>query len=375
MSYDEAFAYALMAEVYGKKKTTQKKPKKTFNNWFEKLQVDELKNLCRASRLPVSGTKAALCDRLCQGEFSSVYAYEYAPERFSRARWENEMSCGYGSGDENYGNGSAASRPAQQGSKRASAHSNESLKAMCKEKGLIVSGKRYNLVLRLIQNQTGVGGAPKRAAGNVDEGGNFQPKKRAKSMKLPDAEKIKQRTFKKFFPPDAVTFKWSNNKHKYHPSDCIKFANNIIEKEVFEKELFERGEEKLAWEVINALLYRITVGNIERRQEWAAEHRAKSKGGMFMMIGGTDMCLGRCGYELESEFLPKIIKAIRATSSKSVLEELSATTLWDFQTDKLSEYSGFDKVFTGEKTESFKEILNGYIPRKMESAAIHRSEN
>ncbi len=42
---------------------------------------------------------------------------------------------------------------------------------MCREKNLIVSGKRYDLVLRLIQNETGVGGAPKRAAGTVDEEG------------------------------------------------------------------------------------------------------------------------------------------------------------------------------------------------------------
>mmetsp|Transcript_20609 Transcript_20609/g.44770 ORF Transcript_20609/g.44770 Transcript_20609/m.44770 type:complete len:388 (-) Transcript_20609:60-1223(-) len=372
---NEAFAFALMHSIYGKKKKANTKAKKAYNNWFEKLQVDELKSLCRASRLPVSGTKAALCERLCLGEFSTAYAYEYAPEKFSRERFEYEMSSGYGSGGDNYGNRAAAPRPAQQGSKRASGLSNEQLKTMCREKKLIISGKRYDLVLRLLQNQTGAGGAPKRAAVTIDEEGNSQPKKRAKSMKLPDVEKIKERTFKKFFPPDEVTFKWSNNKHKYHPTDCIKFANNIIEKEVFEKELFQRGEEKLAWELINVFLYRITVGNVERRQEWAAEQRAKS-GGLFMMIGGTDVCLGRCSYEIKSEFLPKIVKAIRATSSKSVLEELSGKTLWDFQTQKLRESSEFDEVYTGTDTgdytkrESFKEILNEHIPCKMESAAM-----
>mmetsp|Transcript_21868 Transcript_21868/g.39391 ORF Transcript_21868/g.39391 Transcript_21868/m.39391 type:complete len:368 (+) Transcript_21868:44-1147(+) len=362
----EALAFAL-GTSWQKSQKKQKKQKQPYKNWFEKLQLDELKSLCRASRLPVSGTKATLCERLCSGELSRIYAYEYAPERLSRARFEYDMSFG-----ETYGNDhAAAQRPAQQGSKRASALSNEDLKTMCREKGIIVSGKRYDLVLRLLQFKSGRGD-PKRAAGAMDEEGKFQPKKRAKSMKLPDVEKIKQRTFKKFFPSDEVTSKWSNNKYKYHPPDCIKFASSIIEKEIFEKELFERGEEKLAWEVINALLYRITVGNVERRREWAEEQRGEG-GGLFMMIGGTDMHLGRCSSDLKYEFLPKIVKATKATSSKIVLEE-SGIILWDFQTRKLSECSEFDEVFiaesekpTGEKSESFKEILNDFVPRKMEA--------
>src|SRR6056300_749460 len=142
--------------------------KKSYNNWFEKLNTTELKSLCRASKLPVSGTKDELCIRLCNGELSSDYAYEYAPERFSRARFEAEMP-GYGSCDELFNNNNAAAAaslpPAQQGSKRNTAYSNQQLKDMCRNKGLIVSGKRYDLVLRLLQNESGVGGSPsKRAA-------------------------------------------------------------------------------------------------------------------------------------------------------------------------------------------------------------------
>jgi len=288
--------------------------------------------------LPVSGTKAVLCDRLCSGELSSDYTYEYAPEKFSRARFE-------------YG--------AQQGSKRSSGLSNEALKKMCRENGLVVSGKRYDLVLRLLQSKSGKGGAPKRAAGKVDDEGNFQPKKRAKSMKLPDVEKIKQRTFKKFFPPDSVTDRWSNNKYKYHPTDCVEFANNIMEKEIFEKELFERGEEALAWEIIDALLYRFTVGNVERRREHAAKHR----GGMYMMIGGTEISFGRCYYELKHDFLPKIVKAMEATEDKSVLEDMR-DTLWDFQTRKLDECRQFNEVYVGGETKSFKDILNNFLPQE-----------
>ena len=67
---------------------------------FEKLKGDELKALCRASKLPVSGTNAELCERLCQGELSAPFTYEYAPEKFSRARFEYEMDGGYWSGGE-----------------------------------------------------------------------------------------------------------------------------------------------------------------------------------------------------------------------------------------------------------------------------------
>ena len=97
------------------------------------------------------------------------------------------MGGGYWSGGE-YDKGPAPP-PAQQGSKRSTGYSNDNLKQMCKEKGLQVSGKRYELVLRLLQNESGCGGEPKRVA--VDEGG--QPKKRAKSMKLPNIEKIEER--------------------------------------------------------------------------------------------------------------------------------------------------------------------------------------
>ena len=59
-------------------KKTKKAAKKQYNNWFEKLTLTELQSLCRASKLAVSGTKAELCIRLCNGELSSDYAYEYA---------------------------------------------------------------------------------------------------------------------------------------------------------------------------------------------------------------------------------------------------------------------------------------------------------
>ncbi|KAL7533071.1 hypothetical protein ACHAWF_004327, partial [Thalassiosira exigua] len=72
MSFDASFL-SLLLGGRGGRKTGQKKPKKLYSNYWEKLKGDELKALCRAAKLPVSGTNAALCDRLCQGELSAPF--------------------------------------------------------------------------------------------------------------------------------------------------------------------------------------------------------------------------------------------------------------------------------------------------------------
>ena len=366
MSYDNhAQLLALMSMIgKGRKNKAPKKQKKTYNNWFEKLKGDELKSLCRAANLPVSGTNAALCERLCQGELSAPYSYEYAPEKFSRSRFEYEFGSmsygGYGSGGES--NRGPPPKPAQQGSKRSTGYSNEDLKQMCKEKGLQVSGKRFDLVLRLLQNESGVGGAPKRVA--TDELGN--PKKRAKSMTLPNVEKIEERVFKKFFPPDEVKHKWSNNKYKYHGQDCIVWSVKLLDKEVFDKELFERGEEKVAWNVINTVLYRLTEGNKEKRDAYYAEQRSKGYK-LIMAIGGTHVEFVRCDWEMKRDFLPQIIKAIKATSSKEVVDELSGDILYAFHR-QVREYMSEESVAP------FTAVLNEYIPRKDGDGALANPE-
>jgi len=309
-------------QIFGKKKK-EKKKKTSHNNWFEKCDLNQLKQLCKASGLKVSGTKKVVCDRLCLGDLSRPYAYEYARERFSRARMEHEMYShdGYRSGGEYE---TAVLPPAQQGSKRDSAFSMDSLKEMCRNKGLIVSGKRVDLVLRLLQNESGKGGSPKRAAGTLDEEGNFQPKKRAKTMTLPNSGKIKERAFKKACPSMETKRKWSNNKHKEHGNVCVEFASNIIEKEIFEKELFERGEEKLAWEVINAVLYYIIHGDKERERAHYAEHT-----GQMCFAICTKPELGRA-WSISTLF-SKLIRAMKATSSNEKLKEFGEEVLRGLQ--------------------------------------------
>lgn len=346
--------------VRAKKKT---KKKKTHTNWFEKLSVDELKSLCRASGLPVSGTKAALSERLCNSEVTRDYAYEYAPQKMNMS-YINRIN--YSDDDEG---GSSLFAP-QLGAKRADGTSMDELKAKCRDSGLVVSGKRYDLVLRLLQHETGLGGTPKRAAGTMDEvTGTFQPKKKAKSMKLPDVDKIHDRVYKKFFPSDEVTMKWSNNKHKYYPGECVKFATNLLDKEVFEKELFQRGEETLAWEVINTILYRLTVGDIEARDAYKA---TQVPGRMYFALGGTQIEFGRCEWEVKGDLLPKLVQAMRMTSSSEGegLGEGSGDLLWKFY-DRLMQYGYGDNVecTVDGKTESFKVLLNEHVPRKMNDVA------
>jgi hypothetical protein len=123
---------------------------------------------------------------------------------------------------------------------------------------------------------------------------------------------------------------------------------------VFDKELFERGEEKIGWGVINAVLYRLTEGNKERRDEYYEQQ----KGCKFVvMLGGTHIEFNRCDWEMKHDFLPRIVKAIKATSSKEVVDELSGDLLYGFHR-QLRQY--YDKEFVA----SFTAVLNEYIPRK-----------
>ena len=127
MSSSDIFAsllpFSFEMGSYGRvpnKKKSKKKKKAPVSCWWERCTMEELKQLLRAAKLAVSGTKGQLVERLCQGEYTSKYSPEYTVRL-------------------------------------------DTLKEQCREKGLQVSGKRFELVLRLLQNETGAGGEPKRA--------------------------------------------------------------------------------------------------------------------------------------------------------------------------------------------------------------------
>ena len=60
---------------------------------------------------------------------------------------------------------------------------------------------------------------------------------------------------------------------------------------------------------------------------------------------------------MKNDFLPRIIKAIKATSSKEVVDELSGDMLYGFHR-QLRQYYSKDCIVP------FTDVLNEYIPRK-----------
>lgn len=233
--------------------------------------------MCRAAKLTVSGTKSEAVEHLLQGEFSSKYSFDCSIR-------------------------------------------NATLKEQCREKGLQTSGKRFDFVLRLLQDETGAGGEPKRAAGEMDENGVFHAKKRAKSMKLPNLEKLTDRAYKKAFPSDEVQWKWSNWTSKQHCTRCIVLACDIITKEIFEKELFDRGEEKLAWQVIDGITRWFVYG-------LPPKVTSPPRGRIIMLPGATKpRGMGYASRELKDTLYPLLVRAMQASVPKGGCKSLPATS-------------------------------------------------
>jgi hypothetical protein len=125
-------SWLLGGPVFGqppRKKQKKSKPKAT--SWFEKVTVEELKQLCKASLLPVSGTKAALIERLSTADRTSRFTYEYAAPRYSMSDFENS---GYGS----YDDMKPKAEKKYSGARRPDGMSTEQLKSECRSKGLVV---------------------------------------------------------------------------------------------------------------------------------------------------------------------------------------------------------------------------------------------
>ncbi len=183
----------------------------------------------------MSGNKSDIVERLCADPKAAQYSYE--PKRFSM---KSLMSYGYDSGDEYSHENSGPS-----------GKSTEEIKQIAKSKGLATTGKRYDVVLRLLQLENGTG-APKRAAGDMNENGVFEPKKRAKSMKIPsNVDNLRDRVEAKIF---ADSSKWSNQKMKDHAHEVFATIAKIFKTEINDKELCQRGQTKLAWHILCEIL-------------------------------------------------------------------------------------------------------------------------
>lgn len=313
-------AFADLVPFYSlsyEKKSKKKKKKPKANNWFEKCTVEELKQLCKASLQPVSGTKSVLVDRLLGCDLTVRF------------------------GDLDF-----LTIPV--------------LKSECRDKGLALSGKRYDLILRLVQNETSseTGIEPKKAVGSIvdPQTGKFVPKPRAKSMKPPDPSKLGDRMWKKCYPSDKAMDKWSNYHSKYHLSRCVTLANELLQNEVVEKELFQRGMQELAWQVVKELI------------RWWLYPDGASLRGCAPPVRG----MGYAGLEL-SDLFKTLVMFIELTTEKETLSELHIDVLLrDLHSEAQAYghgYSGSDDWMT-----NLESALNKYFPadeKEQENAAVN----
>lgn len=273
-----------------------KKKKKKQANCFEKCTAAQLKQLCKAAQLPVSGAKAALVERLLAADVTQTFAYEQCAERWD---YGNFMAW---SGDE----GQGPTEKEYKGARRPDGLSNADLKEDLRTKGLKLSGTRFEMVLRRVEyaggDRSGVKGG-----GAGSSAGPSKP--RAKSMKLPDPAKLAERMARTADPDDSAMDKWSNGRYKDQARRCVSLVTSVIGKEIVDKELFKRGEEQLAWAVVFELAkWLVYVGGIEPP---AADGTRRPDEGFACPTG-----IGRCEFEITYELFGLLISFLDQTSDE-----------------------------------------------------------
>mmetsp|Transcript_39812 Transcript_39812/g.66787 ORF Transcript_39812/g.66787 Transcript_39812/m.66787 type:complete len:322 (-) Transcript_39812:219-1184(-) len=278
----------------------KKKKQKKKTGWFEKLTVEELKELARASKQPVGGNKAEIIARLLQNQSTAPYNVE------SRSSYSREMD-GFQSDD-------PSTWPA---SDRPAGKSLDGLKNDCKENGLVVSGKKFDLALRLVQNAHGVHangvGEPKRARVEVDETGKalLDPrtgapvlKRRKQSTKPPDLPKLMDRVVQKCL---CQQHQKSSSYFKQHAGDVMHLCNSIIQKEAIDKGFVET-DISLALEVLYTVMQPV-VTHINKVDGWGYE--------------GASMGLGDINGKAT-----RIFRAMRAAHHSMAEEDIARHKEW-----------------------------------------------
>lgn len=198
----------------GRSKKSKKKPK---DNWFERLKADELKQICRAAKLPIKGTKKDIIARLLENDDTSEYAAE--------GKWIGTTV--------------------------------ESLKAKCKERDLVQSGTKLTLVVRIVEHDhnsnpaadsTMLPAAKKRPAPSEDGDGDgadvdgiaTTKKKRKRAPPRPKPEKIYVKVQKKVESVRQKKYQshWGS---KTHATDVYSYiAHTIFDEEIENKGFVEK---------------------------------------------------------------------------------------------------------------------------------------
>lgn len=171
----------------GRRNKPTKKAKKRPDSWFETCTVSQLKDLCKASKLPVSGTMGDLCNRLTSHEVANDYGTE------SQAR----------------------------------------LKALCKGKLLIQSGNKFDLVLRLLHGEYSTGTAKTETIVDEATGEEIEViKKRAKTT--PSPQMMYTRVEKKKMNAVAQKKYQTHYGSKRHSPDVYNLMKDLIKEHIID---------------------------------------------------------------------------------------------------------------------------------------------
>ena len=149
-----------------KAKKPAKKPKGPPGCWFSKCTISELTEMLRAVGAPVSGNKVELVDRLHAHPIAATYGTEFRMPSFRQFAARERMmmdSYGYDSDD------GVAELPSMHGNCNGRAVSD--IKEECRQRGLKVTGNRYDLVLSLLRAKAAPAPAPGAAVGTAAAGG------------------------------------------------------------------------------------------------------------------------------------------------------------------------------------------------------------
>lgn len=176
-------------------KIASPKKKTRHENWFEDLTIKDLSQLCKASKMPISGSKTTRIARLTAKDATHIFS----------SRSVTLDRC----------------------------------KAMCRQRLLQVGGTKLELVLRILQSDHDTGGGSlKRVATEIDpETGRRVAKKRRrqqKVMKPADPQKIYARVEKKIFSVSQKKYQTKYGR-KNHAPDVGNLLRKIVQEECFEK--------------------------------------------------------------------------------------------------------------------------------------------
>ena len=201
MDYSDAddFESFHIGSVTGRK--AKPKPKQDAPEcWFETLTMEQLGELCVASKIGTSGTKKELIDRLLDSATK-----EFATVGRAKRIYISRTSCSLSW---------VGGRPG---------HNTAALKELCEKEGLRSSGDRFELVVRIVRHRSGLDtGPPPKKVRVVGPSGMLEP---AKPRLARDMDKIEERA-RAWCTQDKS--KWSNQRWKNHGGDVLSKAYSLL---------------------------------------------------------------------------------------------------------------------------------------------------